>query len=236
VLNLTGSARISLAGLAWGLLAAVGLATYFLLSAGLGSARSDAAPAPEALPPIVMAWAGMCVGAVTLGVLGWTGLLPMTATTRQVDFLGHRVSWLVPVLGLSLVAAVISYVAGIGAARRLGAKLASFIGMSEVLFAILFAWLLLGQLPTVLQFAGGVFILAGVTLVRLDELSGPGDVVQEGQRRRRGRPAPGQQRPVKALAGRAFRPDGQGDGRQDGLLAAEQLGGVASGAVQQREL
>ena len=250
VLNLTGSARISLAGLAWGLLAAVGLATYFLLSAGLGSARTGrpaagargraapggAAPAAEALPPIAMAWAGMWVGAVTLGVLGWTGLLPMTATTRQVDFLGHRVSWLVPVLGLSLVAAVISYVAGIGAARRLGAKLASFIGMSEVLFAILFAWLLLGQLPTVLQFTGGVFILAGVTLVRLDELSGPGDVVQEGQRRRRGRPAPGQQRPVKALAGGAFRPDGQGDGRQDGLLAAEQPGRVASGAVQQREL
>ncbi len=40
VLDLTGSARINLAGLVWGLLAAVGLAIYFLLSAGLGSARS----------------------------------------------------------------------------------------------------------------------------------------------------------------------------------------------------
>jgi drug/metabolite transporter (DMT)-like permease len=238
VLNLTGSARINLAGLVWGLLAAVGLASYFLLSAGLGSARSGrpAGGDPEVLPPIAMAWAGMCVGAVTLGVLGWTGLLPMTASTSQVDFLGHRVSWLVPVLGLSVVAAVISYVAGIGAARRLGAKLASFIGMSEVLFAILFAWLLLGQLPTVLQFIGGAFILAGVTLVRLDELHGPGDVVQKGERRRRRRPAPGQQRPVKALAGGPFRPDGRGDGLKDGLLPAEQIGGVASGAVQQGEL
>jgi drug/metabolite transporter (DMT)-like permease len=298
VLNLTGSARINLAGLVWGLLAAVGLAIYFLLSAGLGSARSgrpgagepgragagDAAgaapgaaargaaargaaapgaaapgaaapgaagpgaagpgaagpgaagPGAAALPPIVMAWAGMCVGAVTLGVLGWAGLLPMTATTRQVDFLGHRVSWLVPVLGLSVIAAVISYVAGIGAARRLGAKLASFIGMSEVLFAILFAWLLLGQLPTVLQFLGGAFILAGVTLVRLDELHGPGDVVQEGERRRRRRPAPGEQRPVKALAGGPFRLYGRSDGLEDGLLPAEQIGGVPSGAVQQGEL
>jgi hypothetical protein len=34
----------------------------------------------------------------------------------------------------------------------------------------LFAWLLLGQLPSGLQFAGGAFILAGVTLVRVDEL------------------------------------------------------------------
>jgi hypothetical protein len=72
------------------------------------------------------------------------------------------------------VAAVIAYVAGIGAARRLGAKLASFIGMAEVLFAILFAWLLLGQLPSAVQFLGGAFILAGVTLVRTDELkTGP---------------------------------------------------------------
>jgi drug/metabolite transporter (DMT)-like permease len=241
VLNLTGSARINLVGVAWGLLAAVGLAIYFLLSAGLGSARTSAGRAgrgagAEALPPIVMAWAGMCVGAVTLGLIGWTGLLPMTATTQQVDFLGHRVSWLVPVLGLSLVAAVISYVAGIGAARQLGAKLASFIGMSEVLFAVLFAWLLLGQLPTALQFLGGAFILAGVTLVRLDELHGPGDVVQERQRRRRGRPAPGEQRPVEALAGGPLRLDGSGDGLERDLLPAEQVGGVASGAVQQGEL
>jgi drug/metabolite transporter (DMT)-like permease len=77
----------------------------------------------------------------------------------------------VPVLGLSLIAAVIAYVAGIGAARRLGAKLASFIGMTEVLFAILFAWLALGQLPTPIQFAGGAFILAGIALVRAGERS-----------------------------------------------------------------
>ena len=72
--------------------------------------------------------------------------------------------------GLALVSAVIAYVAGIGAARRLGAKLASFIGMAEVLFAIVFAWLLLGQLPSAVQFLGGAFILGGVTLVRIDEL------------------------------------------------------------------
>ena len=124
----------------------------------------------EPLPPVVMAWAGMCVGAAALAALGWAGVLPLTATTGKVDFIGHRVSWVVPVLGLSLVAAALAYVAGIGAARRLGAKLASFVGMSEVLFAILFAWLLLGQLPSAVQFLGGAFILGGVTLVRVDEL------------------------------------------------------------------
>jgi hypothetical protein len=64
-------------------------------------------------------------------------------------------------------------VAGIGAAWRLGAKLASFIGMTEVLFAILFAWLALGQLPTPIQFVGGAFILAGIALVRAGERTDP---------------------------------------------------------------
>jgi len=161
VLDLGGSAQIDPIGGMWGLLAAVGLAIYFLLGAGVDE---------EPLPPVVMAWAGMCVGAAALAALGWAGVLPLTATTGKVDFIGHRVSWVVPVLGLSLVAAALAYVAGIGAARRLGAKLASFVGMSEVLFAILFAWLLLGQLPSAVQFLGGAFILAGVTLVRADEI------------------------------------------------------------------
>ena len=82
---------------------------------------------------------------------------------------GHRVSWLVSVLGLSLIAAAVAYVAGIGAARRLGAKLGSFVAMAEILFAVLFAWVLLGQTPTGMQFLGGALILCGVTLVRLDE-------------------------------------------------------------------
>src|SRR6185437_10483696 len=65
------------------------------------------------------------------------------------------------------------YIAVTGAARRLGAKLASFIGLAEVLFAIVFAWLLIGQLPTIMQLFGGAAILAGVTLVRIDELKQP---------------------------------------------------------------
>jgi drug/metabolite transporter (DMT)-like permease len=126
----------------------------------------------------VMTWAGMCAGTAILAVMAGVGLLPMAASLRDVQVFGHQVSWIVPVFGLSLVAAVISYIAGIGAARRLGARLASFIGMAEVLFAILFAWLLLGQLPTPVQFLGGGFIMAGVAMVRLGELRAP-------------RPAPG---------------------------------------------
>jgi drug/metabolite transporter (DMT)-like permease len=116
-----------------------------------------------------MAGAGMGVGAVALVVLSLTGLLPWRATYGDVAFAGHRVSWVVPVIGLSVVAAVVSYSTGIAATRRLGAKLASFVGLTEVVFAVLFAWLLLAQLPTAVQLAGGVLIVAGIVLVRLDE-------------------------------------------------------------------
>ena len=166
VLNLVGDTHVDLAGVLWGLAAAVGLAVFFVLSA-----KSD----PD-LPPLAMASAGMTIGAVTLLVLGVLGALPMQANRDDVDFAGHQVSWLVPVIGLSLVAAAIAYVAGIAATRILGSKLASFVGLTEVLFAVLFAWLLLGEVPTAVQLLGGLLIVAGVALVRIDELrSGTGD-------------------------------------------------------------
>src|SRR5437899_2582634 len=172
VLDLFGGSHLDPIGVLWGLGAAVGLAGYCLLSA-----RAD-----NDLPPVAMASAGMTVGALGLLALGAVGLLPLHANAAQVRFLDHETSWLVPVLGLSLVAAVIAYVAGIGAARRLGAKLASFIGLTEVVFAVVFAWLLLGQVPTGVQLVGGVFIIAGVTVVRIDGLREP--------RPRLGEPAP----------------------------------------------
>ena len=160
VLNLVGGARLDPVGVLWGLAAAFGLATYFVLSSKVDND----------LPPVAMASAGMTVGAVVLLGLGAVGVLPMHASFGAVDFVGQRVSWLVPVLGLSLVAAAIAYVAGIGAARLLGPKLATFVGLTEVVFAVLFAWLLLGELPTGLQLAGGALIMVGIALVRIDEL------------------------------------------------------------------
>jgi drug/metabolite transporter (DMT)-like permease len=159
VLDLTGDQHVSLVGVGWGLLAAAGLAVYFVLSAHVD----------ETLPPIAMAWGGMVIGASTLVVAGLLGAVPLHAATRDADFNGHHTSWWVPIAGLSLVAAVIAYSAGIGAARRLGARLASFIGLAEVLFAVIFAWLLLDQRPSWLQLVGGALVLAGIVLVKIDE-------------------------------------------------------------------
>lgn len=160
VLDLIGHSRLNLVGVLWGLGAAVGLATYFVQSS---DNNND-------LPPVVVASAGMIVGAAALLSLGALGALPMHASFGDVGFAGHSVSWLVPLVGLSLVAAAVAYVAGIAAARILGARLSSFVGLTEVLFAVLFAWLLLDELPTALQLFGGALIVAGIALVRIDEL------------------------------------------------------------------
>ncbi len=160
VLDLTGAQRVQAVGVAWGLGAGVGLAVFFVLSA-----RAD-----DDLPALVLASGGMAIGAVTLIAIGLLGLMPMHANFGVVRFAGHDVSWLLPVVGLSLVAAVVAYVTGISAARILGARLSSFLGLFEVVFAVIFAWLLLAQLPTPVQMLGGVLIATGVGLVRLDEL------------------------------------------------------------------
>ena len=65
-----------------------------------------------------------------------------------------------------MVAAALAYLLGTVAARRLGSTVASFVGLTEVLFAVLFAWLLLGELPAPVQLAGGALIIGGVVAVR----------------------------------------------------------------------
>ena len=56
------------------------------------------------------------------------------------------------------------------AARRLGSTLSSFVGLSEVLFAVLIAWALLGETPGPGTVVGGALILGGVVAVRFGEL------------------------------------------------------------------
>ena len=78
-------------------------------------------------------------------------------------------AWWLPVLGLGVVTAALAYVTGIAAMRRLGARLASFVGLTEVLAALAFAWILLGQAPRSIQLLGGALVLVGVVIVKSGE-------------------------------------------------------------------
>ena len=159
VLDIAGQSPPDLIGVMWGLLAAVGLATYFAASThGDGD-----------LPPVALAGFGMGVGALTLAGLGAVGVLPMRFQTADVAVAGQTLPWWVAIGELAVVAAALAYLLGTYAARALGATVASFVGLSEVLFAIVFAWLLLGELPNLVQLAGGALVVAGVVAVRLGE-------------------------------------------------------------------
>jgi drug/metabolite transporter (DMT)-like permease len=162
VLDIAGQSPPPLAGVLWGLLAAVGLATYFVAS-------SHGPRGEDELPPVALAALGMGVGTLALGVAGLAGALPMRFASTDVVVAGHAVPWWAPVAELALLAAAAAYLLGTVAVRRLGATVASFVGLSEVLFAILFAWLLLGELPRLVQLAGGALVVAGVVAVRVGE-------------------------------------------------------------------
>lgn len=164
VLDVFGAVQVDLLGVLWGLCAAVGLAVYFVVSADEGTG----------LPPLVLATGGLTIGTVALIATGLLGILPLTTATIEVTLAGARVPWWVAILALGVIAAAIAYATGIAATRRLGSKVASFVGLTEVMFSFVWAWVLLGQLPAAIQLLGGVLILSGVVLVKLDEK--PGDL------------------------------------------------------------
>ena len=162
VLDLTGTGTVDPVGVAWGLFAAVCLAAYFSLSA-----RQDAD-----LPPLLMAAGGTTVGAVAIGLAGVVGIVPLSFATTDTVLAGVEVSWLVPAGWLVVVSTAAAYLTGIAGVVRLGPRAASFVSLSEVLFAILTAWLLLSQLPGPLQLLGGAAILAGIVVIQRTEQPG----------------------------------------------------------------
>jgi drug/metabolite transporter (DMT)-like permease len=159
MLDVVTGADVNVAGILWALGAMVGAASYFVLSA----------QADTGLPPIALAGSGLLVGALGLTVAGAIGVLPMAWTTDDIAYRFGSVPWFVPVLAMGVVATALAYVLGIASTRMLGSRLASFVALAEVVAALLFGWLLLGQLPDLLQAFGGVLILTGVILVKLGE-------------------------------------------------------------------
>ena len=83
-----------------------------------------------------------------LVLAGLIGIVPLAAASAPVTIAATPLPWWVPLLGLVLVSAALAYLTGIEAVRRLGSSIASFVALSEVILAVVFAALLLGQIPT----------------------------------------------------------------------------------------
>ncbi|NYE20301.1 EamA family transporter [Microbacterium immunditiarum] len=158
VVDISGAA-FDLLGTLLALAAAVCVGAYFLISERAG----------DRLPPLALASGGLLTGAVLIGLLCAIGVLPFAAPSVTVVLAGLEVPGWMPIVWVSAVATTLGYALGVMAVPRIGSRVASFVGLSEVLFALGFAWLLLGETPVPIQFAGGALILVGVVLVRLDD-------------------------------------------------------------------
>lgn len=159
VLNVFSGAHINLIGVGWALAAAVCAACYFLMS-------SAVATDGDGLNSITLATAGLIVGAAAVAGLGATGVMPLTFSSTDAVVAGWTTSWLVPVIALALIPTAIAYTLGIMGIARLQPRFASLVGLSEVMFAVLAAWVLLGEAITPTQAIGGVVVLVGLALAR----------------------------------------------------------------------
>jgi drug/metabolite transporter (DMT)-like permease len=157
VVDLGGAGSTDLIGPLLALTAAVGVAIYYVINA-----RID----PQ-LHPIVLIAASMLVGCVLLVALAAVGLTPLTFALTDVLLAGSPAPWWLSAAIMVVVSTTAAYLLGIAGGSRLGSRVASFVGLFEVLFAVLAAWVLLGDLPAPIQLVGGVLILAGVVLVKL---------------------------------------------------------------------
>ena len=158
VLDLRTGLTLNPVGVAWGLGAALCLSAYFLLSEDKGT------DAP--IHPLLLTTAGTGIGAVILLAASAAGILPLAAQAGVTVLADRTVGWWLPALLLILISAVLAYPSGIVAVRRLGSSLASFVSLTEVIFAVALAFVLLGQRPGLIQLLGGVLILFGIALVQ----------------------------------------------------------------------
>ena len=148
-------ASVDMLGVFFAFLAAIGAATYYLI----------AARPSEGLPGVALAWGGLLIGSLLLFLVGATRLIPFSMVFTDVPFFGSTAPWWVPLGVVAVFATAIGYAASITATGLLGSRLMSFVALLEVVFATMFAWLLLGETLTLSQWVGGALILVGIVFV-----------------------------------------------------------------------
>ncbi|HRN28497.1 MAG TPA: DMT family transporter [Terrimesophilobacter sp.] len=159
-----GGGGLNPLGLLFAALAAVGCAIYFV------AAADDSNRGEEAPPAVAVASVSLLIGGGALGLLSLTGLVPFTVTFGTITLFGNDTPWWVPIAIVAVIATGFSYAVSITASQMLGARLASFAGLLEVVASTLYAWILLGEQMTLLQLFGGALILVGIGFVRSEKV------------------------------------------------------------------
>ncbi|MGO1440756.1 MAG: EamA family transporter, partial [Brevibacterium yomogidense] len=154
-----GGSELSLAGVVFALGAAVCLASYFMVSAKV---EVD-------VPPVALTGLGMAVGTLVVAGLLLLGVLPADFSTADVTLGASPYSWVVPIL-IIVFTTVGAYVCGILGLRMVGATVGSFVNLTEVPFSVIVAWLVVAELPSVIQMYGGIGIVVGVVFIKWGEV------------------------------------------------------------------
>ena len=174
---LEGLGELDLPGLAAGLASAVLFATYLVTAERAG--RRGAEPATTLLWGFLIA---VAIWALAVPWWSWPGSAladPKVAAA---------------VLGVGLVGTLVPFALAVGAVRVISAATAGIAATSEPVFAVAFAWVLLGQRLNPAQLAGAALVVAGVVLAQLASRGGPGASrlgprrITRGAAGRRGRP------------------------------------------------
>jgi drug/metabolite transporter (DMT)-like permease len=147
---LEGLGALDLPGLAAGLASAVLFSTYLLSAERAG--RRGAHPATTLLWGFLIA---VAIWAVAAPWWSW----PISSLADP---------WAAAaVAGVGLVGTLLPFALAVGALRVISAATAGIAATSEPVFAVVFAWLLLGQHLNLAQLAGATLVVAGVVLARL---------------------------------------------------------------------
>jgi drug/metabolite transporter (DMT)-like permease len=147
-------------GVMWGLLAAITLATYFLV----GEKQL------KTISPLALSFWTMTIAAVFWAPLsGWWNLEPAQFT--QLASAGSDSSgFAVPVWALIVWNVVLGsfapFLLSLSALKRLSATAAGIVATSEIAFAFITAWLWLREELTLLQIIGASIVLGGIVIAQ----------------------------------------------------------------------
>ena len=156
VVEIWTGVRLDALGLACGLGAAAGNATYFVLLDRM-TGTIDA---------LSLTSGGMVVGAIALAPLATPWDAPWHLLAHPVAIGSSRVEgWLVVVM-LVMISTVVSYVIGGMAVQRLSAPVAAGVSYVEPVTACVLAWVLLGERLNGVQITGGVVVLLGAYIAQ----------------------------------------------------------------------
>jgi drug/metabolite transporter (DMT)-like permease len=171
VVQIWSGVRLDAVGLAAGLGAAAGNATFFLLIDRLAGT----------VDPLTLTTGGMVVGMVLMVPVAAPWSAPWHVLGGAVPLGSHRVpGWLLAAF-MVLVSTVLAYLAGAAAIQRLSAPIAAGLAYVEPASATVVAWATLGERLSLTQIAGGVVVLAGAFLAQRGIASGDGDDVESAE-------------------------------------------------------